>query len=433
MKALDADIIIIGAGISGLSLAKGLLDSGRKVIVVEARDRVGGRIHTLDYPFSQAVDAGAEFIHGNLPLTKALAAEARNRMFKHKGRIYKFENGSLVPADDFMEAEAIFISKLRELQEDMSLSDFMERYFNNPVYSKVKESFTRFVESFDAADAGKVSAFSVREELGSDVETAYRLNDGYEPLVKFLYRQCLSKKCRVYLSSTVNRVEWGKNAVKVTCSNGRSLSCGQLVTTVPIGVLAAEAEEKAVIHFMPPLEEKISAAKKIGYGPVIKVILEFKEVFWHSPAWKGRVKQLSRPGFLISDSAFPTWWTQHPGRPILTAWAGGRYAEQLNHQTEEEIFELAFSVLAHLFSADVQVLREQLLVYKVINWAADPYALGAYSYETVHTRQARAILNTPVEGTLFFCGEALNEGNSIGTVEAAISSAQQCLKKILES
>ena len=137
-------------------------------------------------------------------------------------------------------------------------------------------------------------------------------------------------------------------------------------------------------------------------------------------------------GFLFTNEIIPTWWTQLPSSyPLLTGWAGGPPAWTLENKDDETILELALRSLANVFQKTVDELKQMLTASAVANWKNDPYSNGAYSYDTVGSMNARKLLNTPVGETIFFAGEALYQGPSFGTVEAALVSAKDVIEKIV--
>jgi len=136
--------------------------------------------------------------------------------------------------------------------------------------------------------------------------------------------------------------------------------------------------------------------------------------------------------FLVSDENIPTWWTQHPKHSTLfTGWLGGARAEEKKDNTVEELLQQALQSLSNIFKIDIDELKANLIASNIINWTADPFTRGSYSYDTVASPVARKILMEGVDDTLFFAGEYLYDGPAMGTVEAALTSGQNVAKKIL--
>ena len=138
--------------------------------------------------------------------------------------------------------------------------------------------------------------------------------------------------------------------------------------------------------------------------------------------------------FLFSDAPFPTWWSQLPDpRPLLTGWLAGPAATQLRTTPDETLLAQALASLAGLLGTTPAFLRSQLLAHRIVNWAADPYALGAYAYTAVGASEGRAAMGTPVANTLFIAGEGVYDGPYIGTVEAALTSGADATRQLLGS
>ena len=153
-------------------------------------------------------------------------------------------------------------------------------------------------------------------------------------------------------------------------------------------------------------------------------MLEFKEAFWE--------KKKKGLGFLFTSEIIPTWWTQSPSSyPLLTGWAGGPQAWALENKDDRTILDLALRSLSNVFQEKTEALKQMLQTSAVANWKNDLYSNGAYSYNLVESVQAKKLLNMPAGETIFFAGEALYEGPSPGTVEAALVSAKNVVEKIV--
>src|SRR6185437_3219265 len=182
------DVIVIGAGASGLMAARELTKAGQKVLVLEARDRIGGRIHTINNDFSKPTEAGAEFVHGNLPVTLGLLKEGNIAYTTTEGENWQFKNNRLTNAESFMQGWEIVMERLKKLEQDTTVKEFLDTHFSGDEYSNIRKSLTGFVEGYDAADVSKASIFAFRDELigDSEWEAQYRLVNGYGELLNFL-------------------------------------------------------------------------------------------------------------------------------------------------------------------------------------------------------------------------------------------------------
>jgi monoamine oxidase len=421
---MTSQIIVLGAGAAGLMAGKMLAFAGEKVLIVDARNRIGGRINTVSAgSFSRAVEAGAEFIHGKLPLTFSLVKEAGGKVIEVRGRLYEIEKGVLKKAK--LDRQWVTVTRaLEDLQADIPLSQFMSDRFPKEKYPSLHQMVTRFVQGYDGADPQRVSAMAIREEWKSDHDDEYRVDPGYCCITNHLSEQLLSRHAELVLGTEVKSVSWKRGHVRLSTSTGQTLSGDKLVITVPLPVL-----QKGLIEFNPALPSHIAASKDIGYGGVIKFLIEFNQSFWDDRI----MRDFKNMRFIFSDAKIPTWWSQRPLRtPLLTGWLGGPAAMEVQHDAEG-LYHDALISLAYILKTDIATLRREVTSHHVTDWVSDPYSQGAYAYSTVRSRDARAVLVKPVENTLFFAGEALYDGPEMGTVEAALVTGRDVALKIIGS
>lgn len=428
------DIIIIGAGASGLIAARELTKHGKKVCILEARNRVGGRIHTAQLNgFTRPIELGAEFIHGESPITMSLLKEAGSNYHEDTGKVYEVQNNELIKNQDFIEGMKQLQSKAKELKHDMPIDEFLARHFNEPKYQNLRESVVRMAEGFDIADTSRASTKKLVEEwAGGGVEESYHPDSGYGVMIDFLVEVNKALGCDIILDTIVKEVIWKQNEATVITSDNKHYTAQQVIITVPLGVLLAEEKDIAYIRFTPDIKDKHQAIKKLGYGGVIKFNLQFKEAFWENK--HDGIRRMSKLGFLLNDHEVRAWWTQLPNEtPMLTGWIGGPPADELKFKSQHELLSIALDTLAYIFASTKSFLESQLVATQITNWCTDPFSLGAYSYQTVETESAKNILVKPVESTLFFAGEAVSIGEAIGTVEAALESGLLAAFTLLKS
>jgi monoamine oxidase len=425
-QTYDTQVLIIGAGAAGLLAARELAAAGRQVLVIEARDRIGGRVHTLKPPgFGRAIEAGAEFLHGEVPLTRALLTEARLPWQTAVGQTYIVQEGQVQAESGFFDHLPLLLEKLNTLSQDLPLADFLNREFAGLDHAPLRAMATQFAEGYDAADAQRVSCYALREEWGQDgADASERPVGGYGPLLAWLAAQAQAAGAALHLATPVRQINWEPGRVQVLAETGATYQAAQVLCTVPLGVWQRGAQQPGYLHLSPDLPAHRAAATQLGFGPVIKVVLEFRTTFWQA-----RLPELE---FLLSDAPVPTWWSQLPSAPTqLTGWLAGPGAERLHALPDDALLLLALESLAQLLATPVAELRAQLCASHVRNWGTEPYAYGAYSYPTVGAPAARAALATPVADTLFFAGEAVYEGPAAGTVEAALVSGQVAAHMLL--
>ncbi len=412
-------VIIVGAGVAGLVLAREI-SANYKIIILEAGPIPGGRINSIkEYASESIIEAGAEFIHGHLPETFKLLREAGIEAVPVEGKMYSKKNGILQEQEEMIGHWDVLLQKMKRLRKDMTLHDFLQLYFGENEYAELRQRAADFTEGFDLADVKKVSTKSLYTEWSHDQDENFRIPAGYPALVDFLVADCRQKGCEIFYNKLVKKIDWQKNSVRIHTEDAGEYIGAKVVITVPISILQT-IDDKASISFNPEIKNMTDAARQIGFGNVVKIILRFNEAFWKPDA-----------GFILSEELIPTWWTQLPNETsVLTGWAGGNKSHALNNNTDVEVLNKAVASLANIFDLPAEKIRENLISFNIFNWQQNEFARGAYSYSTPDSMGARAILNQSTDNTIFFSGEALYDGPSPGTVEAAIVHAQQTALKI---
>ncbi len=428
------DVIIIGAGAAGLMAAKKLTDAGQKVCVLEARNRLGGRIYTLnDTAFKHPDEAGPEYIHGNLKVTLNLLKEAGIDYEEIDGDMWAVTNGKWSKGMEFNQDQQSLMKRLKELKENISIAEFFDRYFAEEKYASLRSSLTSYIEGYYAGNIQQTSALAFFKEWSNEDEQQYRPKGGYGKMIQYLADKSIEGGALIQLSTVVKQIRWLKDQVEVIDETHHSYIARKVIVTVPLGVWLAEENSKGDITYSPALTPKQEAAKQMGFGSAIKILLLFKEPFWEELSLEQQPEvDLKRTGFIISDQEIRTWWTQLPVRSsLLTGWMAGPKAFLVKDADDETILLKSLDSLSNIFNISATGLKPKLLSWHIFNWTADPFTRGAYAFSTTGTKEARKILMQPVEGTLFFAGEALYDGLEMGTVEAALISGLRVSDEVL--
>ena len=421
------DVIIVGAGAAGLVAAKLLAESGKKILLLEARDKVGGRIQLIE-DFSFPVQGGAEFIHGNLRTTFDLLKEAGLKKEKLKGNFCRVIKGRWSVEGDIAPYWELLMKKLMDCHNDMSVDSFLEKNFYAKKYEKLRGQFRRYVEGYDAADTKYTSVLALKKEMEHGDETQYRPVPGYDALIDYLYKICLKYKGVVKTNEAVINISRNKN-VQVITTAGKYFS-QKIIIAVPLGVLQSRKGNKSFINLPSYLDAYTKNVKKIGNGGVIKFLLEFDKAFWLEKKFLQENK-IPPPSYIFTDEAIPTWWTQHPSKaPLLTGWIAGPPSFKMKDYSNRKFKDLLLESLQSIFALPKATLEQRLINYKVMNWIKEPHILGGYSYPTLQTEKAREFMGQPYEDTFYFAGEYLVE-NSSSTVDAALQSGRDAAMKIL--
>src|SRR5215472_6202377 len=415
--------VIVGAGAAGLMTARELARAGKKVTILEARDRCGGRIYPLSaQEFGYPAEGGAEFVHGEAPVTRALMREAGLSMAPIEGTRWGVRDGIFSPNESRLAHAAPLHRALSELKTDLPVAEFLKAHFSNRQYADLRDAVKRMVEGYDAADPDRASTFALRDEwMGHGLRQQGRIAGGYGALIKFLASECRGHGVMIHLLSVVTAIEESRGRIAAYCDNGTIHEADAAILTVPPPILRD-------ISLPPGVHEKVTVSADIGFGNVVKILLRFATKWWTNPG--GR--DLSDLSFLISSARVPVWWTQHPAEyPVLTGWFAGPRADAVSRLTVSELVTMGLDSLTEIFNLPLHRVTRDLITSQAINWGLDAFARGAYSYATPKTLEAQTALRKLDAGAVFFSGEALYAGRDMGTVEAALANGTETAQAIL--
>ena len=438
------DAVIVGAGVSGLAAAASLHRRGLRVVVLEARDRIGGRVHTVRDPALPApIELGAEFVHDWPEELERIIAEDALAAVEIAGEHWRSSGNGLEVLRDYWERIAGVLSRTdAERSPDRSFAEFLADDASR-INERSRALALSFVEGFHAADAGRLSEQSIAES-GSAAEEGERprmgrLVVGYDRIPAHFAAMLPNDIVR--LGTIVHRVEWQPGSARVHLRSARGgtdlppLDARAVLVTVPLGVLAA-TDGTGAIEFEPavPAIERMLGARAMG--TVVRLTLAFSERIWETelvtPPAEGNASEFS---FLhASDSALPVWWTPFPLRaPMIVGWAGGPGAARLARMPREELHATAITTLATALGIDRAELERRVTGWWHHDWSSDPFARGAYSYTLVGGTEHDDSLGEPVEATVFFAGEAVAPSGRLGTVDGAIASGERAAGAIVNA
>jgi len=433
-----ADVIVIGAGVAGLAAARLLAGEGVRVLVLEARSRIGGRIWTAHNVDGIPVEMGAEFIHGRPRAIFDLVEAGELEVAESNGVQWVQSNDHLQRGDDFFAGIQNILEKMDDHGPDRSFASHLDEC--SGIDDAAKLWGLEYIEGFHGALAERISMHSLvrskRAEGKIDGHRSFRFLHGYESLLKVFTNALPPKLVTIRLNTAVRAIRWSERQVSVeakTETGPVEFTAGMALITLPLGVLQAPPEAPGAVRFDPELEDKASAMALLYMGQTIRVSMIFRDKWWEriatADSGQGAFRDL---GFVHSHQEwFPTWWTPGGSSPVLTGWAASRRGERLSRRDVMFIKDKALESLASIFGVRKLTLEPELLSWHVHDWQSDPYSRGSYSYEGVGGEGAQAELAAPVAETLYFAGEATDcEGNH-ATVHGAIATGERAAREII--
>lgn len=452
------DVVVVGAGVAGLSCALALGTAGLRVTVVEARDRVGGRVHTVrptDSPLP--VELGAEFVHGTPPDLLALVREAALTATPALDAPWRAAADGLRPASwDEDGVDGLFDALDPDRVPDRTVHEFLREWAaRHPDAGAGVARAREFVAGFHAADPALMGERALAHEMvatqAEGGERSARLPAGYDRAVSRL-RARLAPTVELRLGTVVSAIRWRAGRVTVHTrpadggaprlagdapgDTGDTMDAPRAVLTLPVGVLRAAAEDGGVRPDPMPAGHA-RALERLYMGQARRVVMHFRERVWESGELRapGVTDSLATMGFLhCPGERIAVWWTATPLRaPMITGWLGGPRAARLTGATEERVIGIALESLAGALRIPRERLEGGLVRAHTHDWGADRWARGAYSYAGLDGIEARRDLARPVDDTLFWAGEATHWEGSAGTVHGALASGARAASELLRS
>lgn len=419
-------VIILGAGAAGLAAARALTDAGHSATVLEARDRIGGRVWTDTSFCGFPIENGAEFVHGNTAASWTYVRQAPDALatipvpkytpylFEHDGALRTHGEGLGVPGfGRALELEEHEIGEIDPGAPDQPAAAWIDGLGLPGHMRALAHGLVAFPYSAEAEELGVADlAHEVRVHHAGYGN--FRLTHGYAGLLAHIARGL-----DVRLSTPAARVRWSAGGVEVAAA-GVVFAADAVVVTLPVSLLQQNA-----IAFEPALPAwKLRAIHTVRMGWAMKIQLRFARPFWN-PA-------LAR---VINVGLVPVWWTPGYGRAqadaVLIGLVGGHRAWLLHRTPDAQVIDLAVAELSRLFKTGAP--HATLEAGRVVRWADDPWARGGYSFVPVGGYGAREALARPVGAALFFAGEATAHDSNPATVHGAIESGWRAAREIIEA
>jgi monoamine oxidase len=403
-------------------------------VVLEARSRLGGRVHTvLDPPTGHAVELGAEFLQGQPEALLEIIQRAGLTLQKIPEWHERAREGR---RRDFPDVENL-VDRLLACnpdRRDIPVADLI-RQCNGKFKPDELDAMTGYLEGFHAADLERFGTAALADNQAAEEQDAghiARLAGGYGQVVQQLVQSLNPELVQIHTGAVVTRLDWKPGLVQVEARTTEGgilrFRAAQSVLAVPLTTLKAGRSEEGALFPDPAPAGWTEALPHLEIGAAQHIVLRFESAWWMEPAEPP-------PVFLHGKGEpVPVWWTGSPPEaPFLTGWAGGPQALRLAGQTVKQLIPLALESAARIFGREARELARELRAAYSHDWTTDPYARGAYSYGGVGAGRARELLRRPVARTLFLSGEALVDEGRNATVPGALTSGIRSAEALLQT
>src|SRR5262245_19327238 len=237
MPPSPSHFLIVGAGAAGLMAGRELGRVGKRVTVLEARERCGGRIYPLPVEqFGYPAEGGAEFVHGAAPVTSALMRAAGLARSPIEGTRWGVRAGTLSPGGRSFPHTDRLRQVLAELKTDLPIGEFLERHFAEGKYRELRRTITQMLEGYDAADPARASTFALRDEwMERGLGQSWRIVGGYGALIEFLASECRRNGVAIHLGAAVAAIEADGGRIAARRRDGAVHEAEAAIVTVQIG------------------------------------------------------------------------------------------------------------------------------------------------------------------------------------------------------
>ncbi|NOJ39393.1 flavin monoamine oxidase family protein [Bradyrhizobium australiense] len=407
----SVDVAIIGAGAAGLGAANALKNSGLSVIVLEARDRVGGRAYTIMASPDVTFDVGCGWLHSAdensfVKIAEQFGFEINRSLPPWRERAH----GKAFPQaerDDFMRALNAFYDRAEVAAAEVAKNghDCAASLYLEPGnrWNPMIDAISTYV---NGCELDQVSVLDM--DAYEDTDINWRIRRGYGALIA-----AYGAACPLALNCAVTLIDHSDNRVRIETSRG-TLTADKVIITVPTSLIADEA-----IRFHPPLPQKVDAARGLPLGLADKVTLAVDEP-----------EALPVEGNLRAATMRTEMGTYHIrpfGQPCIEGFFGGRFAQCLEDAGPGALAATSIDEIVSILGND---FRRKLKPLAESRWAHDPFARGSYSHALPGHAGDRAVLAAPVDGRLFFAGEATSP-EFFTTAHGARDSGERAAEEVL--
>ncbi len=432
MPESSHDVIVLGAGIAGLTAARQLASAGLRVHTVEARSRIGGRIlsHTIG---NEVIELGAEFVHGKPPILWNLIEEAGLQTCELGGKHFCWDHDALQECGDEFGRDFQWLEALKDWhREDCSFAEYLDIMH---VPESSRQRLIGFVEGFNAADHRIIGVAALARqqaiEDATEGDRMFHVRGGYAQVPEFLAQQIRELGGTFSMETRATAVRWKQGSVEVDClrnGNSETYRAAAVVIALPLGVLQSGA-----LNISPSPEPAMRLLSQICVGHARRLVLAFRSKFWTNIPAQPSTRDLDELSFLhASSELFPVWWTKFPEESsTLVAWTGGPRADAIADRSGRDLAAEAIRELAKIFAIDDARLGDLLIQSASHDWQADPLALGSYSYLPAGALHVPDALSEPIASTLFFAGEHTDTTGNWGTVHGAMESGLRAADQVL--
>ncbi|MEB3122128.1 MAG: FAD-dependent oxidoreductase [Snowella sp.] len=419
-------IVVIGAGLAGLAAARELHRQGHEVVVIEARERIGGRIWTSLKWTDMPLDLGATWIHGTQgnPLTTLAEQIKAKRLITSYDRTVTYNtSGQALSKAEEVQMENLRKKVFRILKQtqneeiDVSIRQAIQPLIRQLDKSSEAYRFINFILSAEIEQeySGSTQSLSVQ---WYDSDKTFSGDDalfvqGFRVIPEFL-----AQGLNIELGQVVKEIRWDQSPIKVITQKAEFIA-DHIVVTLPLGVLQSKS-----VRFIPELPRtKQNAIAKLGMGVLNKCYLRFPEVFWSvNVDWLEYVSE--KPGEWTEWVSF----NHVANMPILLGFNAADRGRDIEAWSDTQIVASAMEVLRKIYGVGIPDPTD----YQITRWATDPFSLGSYSYNPVGSLpRMRHELAAPLKGSVFFAGEA-SEESYFGTAHGAYLSGMRVAKEILK-